>query len=141
MLRLRQASRLHLKQGRQIFDIFNGNGQLRRMTRILRTLKRISLSKILLLICHHHQLGPNYYWYNQLRKTRIVVFVRKDFIVKVKAKVRILLLLASTLLPSRRTKIRTRRILLVRKKVIMLTSILKKSQKTSVGLDNLHVND
>ena len=82
------------------------------MTRILRTLKKISFLKIFLLIRHYHQVRPGFHWYIQPRKTKIIVFAEKNSIVKTKAKVRIFLPPVLTLLPSRktRTKIKTQKI-------------------------------
>ena len=114
------------------------------MTSIPKTSKRISLFKILLLI--YHQVGLNLLRHSP-RKTRTVILAKKD--PNNKAKARILLPLVSTppLSGKVRTKIRTRRTspslsaTLVSKKVNMPTSAPKRSQKTSVGLDNLHVGN
>ena len=65
------------------------------------------------------------------------------------AKARILLLLVSMPPPSIKTwtKIRTRKTysilsaILISKKIIMPISIWRKSQKTSIDLDNLYVGD
>ena len=77
------------------------------MTRIPRTLKKISLPRIFLLM--HHQVGHNSDQHSQPRRTRIVVFAKED--PNNKAKVRILLPLASMLLLSgkTRTTIRTKK--------------------------------
>ena len=94
----------------------------------------------------HHQVGPNPLWHSP-RKIRTVVLAKENPNDKVKA--RILLPLALTPLPSgkTRTRIKIRKTYpilsttLVNKKVIMPTSALRKSQKTSVGLNDLHVGD
>ena len=114
------------------------------MTKTLGTSKKISLSRIVLLICY--KVGPNPHRHSA-KRSRIVVLAKKN--PDNKAKARILLPLPSTPPLSRRTrtKIRTRKTylilnaILVSKKVIMPTSDLKRSQKTSVSFDNLHIGD
>ena len=87
--------KLYPGQKRWIFDALKVNGQPRKMTKISKILKRISLSRIFLLILYHHpQVGPNFHWHSQPKKTRIVVFAEKDSDVKAKTRVKILLLLA-----------------------------------------------
>ena len=94
----------------------------------------------------HYQVGLNPYPHSP-KRTRTVVLVKEN--PNNKAKTRTFLPLASTplLLGRTRTKIRTKKTyltlnaILVSRKVIMLTGIIKKSQKTSVGFDDLHVGD
>ena len=94
----------------------------------------------------HHQVRPSPLWHSS-KRTRTVVLAEED--PNDKAKARILLPLASTPLLSGRTKtrIRTRKTYptlsttLASRKAIMPTNVPRKSQKTSVGLDNLHVGD
>ena len=144
ILRLRPVFSLYLRPRRWIFDAFEVNDKSRRMTKTPGALKKISLLRILLLM--GHQVGPNPHRHS-LRKTRIVVFTKKNL--DNKAKARILLLLASMPLLSGRTKtrIRTRKTyptlnaILVSRKVIMRTCVPKKSQKTSVTLNKLHISD
>ena len=142
--RLKSASRLHSGPGRWIFDVLEVNDPPRRMTRTPGTTKRISLPRILLLI--HHQVGPNSLWHSP-KKNRTVVFIKEDPNNKTKA--RILLPLESTPLLSGNTKtsIRTKMTsptlsaTLVSRRAIMPTSALKKSQKTSICLNNFYVID
>ena len=144
MPRPKPASRLHPGPGRLIFDAFVVNNLLRKRTKIPGILKRISFPRILLLM--RHQAGPNPLRHSP-RRNRTVVLAEED--PDDRAKARILLPLASTPLLSGRTKtrIRTRKIspilstTLVSKKIIMPTSVPKRSQKTSVGLDNLYVDN
>ena len=138
MLRPRPASRLHPRSERWILNAFKANNPPRKMTRIPETLKRISLPRIILLM--RHQIGPNPYPYSP-RKTKTVILVEEN--PNDKAKAIILLPLASTPPVSRRTR-KIYWILsttLVSKKIIMPTSISKRSQKTSIDLDDLHVGD
>ena len=126
MSRPRPATRLYPGLERWIFDVFEVNDLPRKMTRTPKIMKRISFPKILLLI--HHQVGPNLFWHS-LRRTKTIVFAKKDPNNKVKA--RILLPLASTPPPSRRikTRIRTRKTYptlsatLISKNVIMPTNV------------------
>ena len=144
MSKLRPAFRLHLGPERKIFDALEVNNLSKRMTRTPGTLKRISLSRIILLM--HHPVGANPHQHSQ-KKTKTIVLIEKN--PNNKAKAKILLPLASTPPLSERTKtrIRTKKTYptlsatLVSRKVIIPTSILKKSQKTSVCLNNLHVGD
>ena len=144
MPRLRPASRLHPGPGRWILDVLVINDLLRRRTKILGILKRISLPRILLLM--RHQARSNSHWHSP-RKNRTVALVKEG--PDNRAKARTLLSLASTPLQSgrTRTRIRARKIsltlstTLVSKKATMPTSASRKSPKTSVGLDNLHVGD
>ena len=73
-----------------------------------RTLKKISLPKIFLLTLHHHQVGPNSHWHSLPRKIKTVVLAKKDLIVKVKARNRILLPTVLAPLLSGRTKLKIR---------------------------------
>ena len=142
MPRPKPASRLHPERGRWILNALEVNGLPRRRIRTPGITKRISLPRILLLI--HCQVGPN-----PLRpspeKNKIVVFAEED--PDNRAKARILLPLSSTPLLSRRIKIRTKKTYptlsatTASRKVIMPTSVPRRSQKTSVGLDDLHVGD
>ena len=144
MPRPKLASTLHPGLGRLILDALKVNDPLKKMTRISRTLKRISIPRILLLM--YYQMGLNLLWHSP-RRTRIVVFAKEA--PDNKAKARILLPLASTppLSRKKKTKRRTKRTsltlsaTLVSRKTIMPTSALRRSQKTSVGLDDLHVDD
>ena len=144
MPRPKPTSRLYPGPRRWIFDALKVNNRPKKMTKTSETTKRISFPRILLSM--HHQLGSKALRHI-LKRTRTVVLVDKD--PDNRAKARILLLLASMLLLSgkTRTKIRTRKTsptlsaTLVSKKTITLTSALRKRQKTSAGLDNLHVND
>ena len=144
MPRPRPAFRLYPEPGRWILDALVVNNPLRRRIKISRILKRISFSRIFLLM--RHQAEPNPHRHS-LRKNRTIPFVEKG--PNNRAKARIPLPLASTPLQSGRikTKIRTKKtsptlsVTLVNKKATMPTSALRKSQKTSVGLDNLYVGD
>ena len=144
MPRPKPASRLYPGPGRWILDALVVNDPLRRRTKIPGILKRINLSKILLLM--RHQAGPNPLQHSP-RKNRIVVLAKEN--PDERAKDRILLPLASTPLPSdrTRTRIRTRKTYPIlsatpaSRKVILPTSVPRKSQTTSIGLDNLHVSD
>ena len=94
----------------------------------------------------HHQVRPHPLQYSP-RKNKIVVLAKENL--DNKANARILLPLASKLLLSgrTRTKIRIRKIsptlsaTFVSRKTITPTSAPRRSQKTSVGLDNLYVGD
>ena len=142
MPRPKPASKLHPGRERWILDVFEVNGLPRRRIKTPGITKRINLPRILLLI--YCQVGPKPLRPSP-RRNRTVVLAKKDPDNRVKA--RILLPLASTPLLSGRTKIRTRKTYLTlsatpaSKKVIMPKGIPRKSQKTSVGLDNLHVGD
>ena len=89
-------------------------------------------------------MGPNPLQ-PSLRRNRTVVLAEED--PDDRAKARILLPLASTPLLSGRTRIRTRKTYptlgatLASRKIIMPTSVPRRSQKTSIGLDDLHVGD
>ena len=89
-------------------------------------------------------MGPNPFRPSS-RRNRTVVLVEED--PDDRAKDRILLPLASTPLLSGRTRIRTRKTYPTlsatpaSRKVIMPTSVPRRSQKTSVGLDDFHVGD
>ena len=144
ILRPRPAFRLYPGPKRWIFNTLEVNDPPREMTRILETMKRISLPRIFLLM--HHQVGRNLLRYSP-RTTRTVVFAKEN--PNNKAKARIFLSLTSMLPPSGRTriKIRTKKTYpilsatLVSRKIIMPISIPRRSQKTIVSLDNLHVSD
>ena len=142
MPRPKPASRLHPKRGRWILDALEVNGLPRRRIRTPGIMKRISLPRILLLI--HRQMGPNPLRPSP-RRNRTVVLAEKN--PDDRAKDRILLPLASTPLLSGRTRIRTRKTYLTlsatpaSRKIIMPTSVPRKNQKTSYGLDDLHVGD
>ena len=120
------------------------NGLPRRKIRTSGITKRISLPRILLLM--HRQVGLNPLRHSP-RRNRTVVLAKED--PDNRAKARIFLPLASTPPPSGkiRIKIRTRKTYptlsatLASRKVIMPTSVPRKSQKTSIGLDDLHVGD
>ena len=144
MSRPKPASKLYPGLGRWILDTFKVNNPSRRMTKTPRTTKRISLLRILLLM--HHQVRPNPLRYSP-RKTRTIVLVEEN--PDNRAKARIFLPLGSTPLLSRRTRtrIKTRKTsptlsaTLVSRKAITPTSAPKKSQKTSVGFDDLLIGD
>ena len=132
MSRPRPASKLHPGPEKRIFNALKVNDLPKKMTRTLETLKKISLSKILLLM--RHQMGPNPHWHSP-KRTRTVIFAKKD--PNNKAKARILLQLASMppLSGKTRTKIRIRKIystlsaILISRKIIMPTSISKRAKK------------
>ena len=92
-------------------------------------------------------MRPNFCQHSQPRNTRIIVLAKKDPNNKIKARILLPLALMPPLLRKIKTKIRTRKIwpilsaIIVSRKVIMPTNISKKSQKTSVSLDNLHDDD
>ena len=144
MPRPRLASRLHPEPGRWILDVREVNGLPRRRIRTPGITKRISLPRILLLM--HHQVGLNPLRHSP-RRNRTVVLAEED--PDNRAKARILLPLASTplLLGRTRTRISTRKTYPIlsatpaSRKVIMPTNVPRRSQKTSVGLDDLHVGD
>ena len=142
MPRPKPASRLHPRRERWILHALKVNGLPKRRIKTPGIMKRISLPRILLLI--HHQVGHNPLRPSP-RRNRTVVLAEEN--PDDRAKARILLPLASTLLLSGRTRIRTRKTYLIlsatpeSRKVIMPTSVPNKSQKTSVGLNDLHVGD
>ena len=142
MPRLKPASRLYSRLGRWIFNTLEVNNLLRRMTRIPGTLKRISFSRIFLLMRYQARLNLHRH---SLRKNKIVVLAKENFDDRTKAK--ILLLLVLTPLLSGRTRIKIRRTsptlsaTLISRKVIIPISAPRKSQKTSISLDDLHVSD
>ena len=144
MPRPKPASRLYPGPEKSIFDALEVNNPSKKMTRTLETLKRISFPRILLLIRHQVRLNPHRH---SPIKTRIVILAKKNHDNKVKAK--IFLPLASMLLLSGSSKIRIRRrktylilsAILVSKNLIMLISVPRRSQKTSVGLDDLYIDD
>ena len=144
MPRPRPASRLHPGLGRWILNVLEVNDPPKRMTRTLGTTKRISFPRILLLM--HHHVGPNPLWHSP-RRTRTVILAKEDPDNRAKAKIP--LPLASMPLLSGRTKIkiRTRKTsptlsaTLVSRKANMPTNLPRKSQKTTVGLDDLHVGN
>ena len=49
-------------------------------------------------------MGSNLHEYSQIKKTKTVVFIREDLIVKAKARVKILLLLVLISLPFKKNK-------------------------------------
>ena len=138
------AFKLHSGPGRLILDVLEVNNLLKRITRISKTLKRISFPRILLLM--HYQAGPNPHWHS-LRKNKIVIFAEDDPDNRAKARIPLSLTLTSLLSERTRTKIKTRRTspilsaTFVSRKNIIPTNALRRSQKTSVGLDNLHIDD
>ena len=140
----RPAFRLHPGPEKWILDTLKINGQSKKRTRIPGTTRRISLPRIFLLM--HHQVRPNLLRHSP-RKNRIIVLAEED--PNNKAKTSIFLPLASTPLLSgkTRTRIRTKKTsltlsaTLVSRKAITQTSVPRKSQKTSIGLDDLHVGD
>ena len=144
MPRPKPAFRLHPEQERWILNALEVNGLPRRRIRTPRITKRISLPRILLLM--HRQVGLNPLRHSP-RRNRTVVLAKED--PNERAKAGILLPLASMpLLSGRtRTRIRTRKTYLIlsatpaSKKIIMPTSVPRRSQKTSVSLDNFHVDD
>ena len=144
MPRPRPVSKLYQGPEKWTFDALKVNNPSRKMTKTSKTLKRISFPRILLLM--HYQVRPNPYRHSP-RKTKTVVLAEEDPDDKPKA--RILLPLALTPLLSRRkkTKIRTKKTyptlstILVSKKIIMPTNVLRRSQKTSAGLGDFHVGD
>ena len=144
MLRLRPASRLHMGPGRWILDALVVNNPLRRRTKISRILKKISLPRILLLM--RHQVGPNLHRHS-LKRNRTVALVEEDPNDRAKARTPLPLASMPLQLGKTKTRIRTRKTsptlnaILVSRKATMPTSASRKSQKTSVGLDNLHVGD
>ena len=93
-----------------------------------------------------YQAGSNFHRHS-LRRNRIVVLVKKNPDNRAKAKIPLPLASTPLLSGKTRSKIRTRRtsltlsLILVSRKAIMPISNPRKSQKTSVGLDNLHVGD
>ena len=142
MPRPKPAFRLHPGRERWILNALEVNGLPRRRIRTPGITKRISLPRILLLI--HRQVGPNSLRPSP-RRNRTVVLAKEN--PDDRAKDRILLLLASTPLLSGRTRIRTRKTrptlsaTPTRRKIIIPTSVPRRSQKTSIGLDDLHVGD
>ena len=144
MPRPKPASRLYPGPRRWILNALVVNNPLRKRTKILGILKRINFPRIFLLI--RHQAGPNPHRHS-LKRNRIVAFVKEG--PDDRAKARISLSLVSMPLQSEktRTRIRTKKtfptlsITLVSRKVTMPTSAPRRSQKTSIDLDNLHVGD
>ena len=144
MPRPKPASRLYPGPGRWIFDASVVNDLPRRKIRTPGITKRISLPRILLLI--YRQVGLNLLRHSS-RRNRTVILAEEN--PNNRAKARILLLLTSMPLPSGkiRIRIRTRKTYptlsatLANRKAIMPTSVPRRSQKTSVSLDDLHVGD
>ena len=144
MPRPKPASRLHPGPGRWIFDAFEVNGPSKRRKRTPEITKKLNLPRILLLM--HCQVGLNLLRHSPRRNRTVIVAEENPHD---KAKARILLPLASTplLLGRTRTRISTRKTyptlsaIPASKKVIMPTSVPRRSQKTSVVLDNFHVGD
>ena len=144
MLKPRPASRLRLGPRRWILDALKVNDLPRRITRTPWTTKRISVPRILLLM--HHQMEPNLLRHSP-KKTRIVILAEENPDNRAKARIPLPLALMPLLSGKTRTKIRTRKTsptlsaTLVSRKTITPTSAPRRSQKTSVGLNNLHVGD
>ena len=142
MPRPKPTFRLHPGPGRWIFNALMVNDPLRRRTKIPGISKTISFPRIRLLM--HYQAGPNPLRHSP-KKNKTVNLAKED--PDNRAKARILLPLASTPLLSGRTRIRTRKTYPTlsatpaSRKIIMPTSVPRRSQKTSVGLNNLHVGD
>ena len=142
MPRPKPASRLYLGRERWILDALEVNSLPKRRIKTPGITKRISLPRILLLI--HRQVGPNPLRPSP-RRNKTVVLAKED--PNDRAKARILLPLALTPLLSGRTRIRTRKTYptlnatSASRKIIIPTSVPRRSQKTSVGLDDLHVGD
>ena len=144
MPRPKPAFRLYPGPGRWTLDAFVVNNPLKRMTRILGTLKKISLLKILLLM--RHQAGANPYKHS-LRRNRTVILAEENLNDSAKAKIPLPLALMSLLSGRTRTKIRTKKTspilsaTLESRKTIMPTCALRKIQKTNVGPNNIYVSD
>ena len=144
MPRPRPASRLHSEQERWILNALKVNDPPKRRIRTPGITKRMGFPKILLLM--HCQVGLNPLQHSS-RKNKSVVLAEED--PNDRAKARILLPLASTPLPSGKTRIRIRTretylilsTALANKKAIMPISVPKRSQKTSVSLNNFHVGN
>ena len=102
------------------------------MTRTLRTMKRISLPKILLLM--HHQVRPNPLRHSP-RRTRTVVLAEENPNNKAKTKILLPLALMPPSLGRIKTRTKTRKTYLtlsatlVSRKVIMLIIVRKKAKK------------
>ena len=90
ILKPKPVSKLHPRPERWIFDAIEVNNPPRKMTRTSKTMKRISLSRIFLLM--HYHVRPNPLRHSP-RRTRTVVLVEEG--PDNKAKTRILLPLAS----------------------------------------------
>ena len=144
MPRPKPTSRLYPESERWIFNALNVNDPPKKMTRTLKTTKRISLPRIFLLM--HNQVGLNPFRHSPW-KTRIAVLFEEN--PDDKAKARIFLSLISTPPPSGKTRTRIRikktypilSATLISRKIIMPISVLRKSQKTRVSLDDVHVGD
>ena len=144
MSRPKPASKLHPGPERWMFNALEVNNPPKKMTRTPGTMKKISFPRILLLM--HYQVGPNPLRHSS-KRTRVVILTKKD--PNNRAKARIPLPLASMPLLSEKTRIRIRikrtsptlNATFVSKKAITPTSAPKKSQKTSIGLDDLYVGD
>ena len=138
------AFRLYPGPGRWIFDAPVINNPPRRRIKTPRITKKLSLPRILLLM--HCQVGLNPLRHSP-RRNRIVVLAEKN--PDDKAKARILLPLALTPLPLGKTRIRIRirktyptlSATLTNRKALMPISVPRRSQETSVDLDNLYVGD
>ena len=144
MPRPRPAFRLHPGPGRWILDAFKVNNPPRKMIRTPGTTKRISFSRIFLLM--HHQVGPNLLWHSP-KKTRTVVIAKENPDDRAKARIPLPLASMLLLLGRTRTKIRIRRTsptlntTIINKKAITPISAPRRSSKTSVSLDDFHVGD
>ena len=144
MSRPRPASKLHSGPEKWIFNAFEVNNLPRKMTRTSKIMKKISFPRILLLM--HHQIGPNPLRHS-LKRTKTVVSAKENPDNKAKARIFLPLALMPPLSGRTKTKIRIRKIypslsgILVSRKVIMLITVPKKCQKTSVGLDDLYIGN
>ena len=144
MPRPKPASRLHPGLGRWILNALEINNLPKKMIKTPETTKRIIFPRILLLI--HHQVGTNPLRHSP-KRNKIVILIKKNLDNKAKAKILLPLALTPLLSERTRTKIRTTRTFptlnatLISRKAITPTSALKRSQKTSVGLDNLYIGD
>ena len=144
MPRPKPASRPYPGQERWILDALEVNDLPRRRIKTPGITKKISLPRILLLM--HCQVGPNPLRHSP-RRNKTVILAEED--PDDRAKARILLSLVSTPLLSGRTKTKLRTTKTyptlsatpASRKVIIPTSVPRRSQKTSVSLDNLYVGD
>ena len=144
MPRPKPASRLYPGPGRWILDASVVNNPPRRRIRTLGIKKRISLLRILLLM--HRQVGLNPLRHSP-KRNRTVVLAKENSDNGAKARILLPLTLTPLLSGKIRTRIRTRKTYPTlsatpaSRKVIIPTSVPRKSQKTSVSLNDLHVGD
>lgn len=133
ILRPKQIFKLLLQQEKQISKVYKFSNVLRKKTRILRILRKINPPKIFLLIYFHYQVKLRLHQHNQPRKTRPVIFVKKNPIFKAKPRARIYLLLASISQLLKKTKTKSSQLILsiaiISKKIIIPISVLKKKSK------------